>query len=319
MAAHGSKKVIYAALAGNFAITVTKFAAGFFTGSSAMLTEGVHSLVDTGNQILLLYGIKRSARPADKEHPFGYGMELYFWSFLVAILIFAVGSGISIYEGIQKTLHPHEVTNAYLNYIVLSISLVFEGIVWRIALKEMLRTKGNRSLLRAVRDSKDPTVFTVLFEDTAAMLGLIIAFVGIFLADTLNMPMLDGIASIGIGLVLAVTALFLAYECKSLLTGEGASRETMADIHNVLEAEKSILGVNEVLTLHLGPNNILVAISLDFVSTINADTIERTVSELEAKIAELIPEVDRIFIEAQSLGGHRRMQSERDPKAKDKE
>lgn len=311
MAAHGSKKVIYAALVGNFAISVTKFGAGFFTGSSAMITEGVHSLVDTGNQVLLLYGLKSSARPADKEHPFGYGMELYFWTFLVAILIFAVGSGISIYEGIQKTLHPHEVTNVYVNYIVLGVSIVFEFFVWRIALIEMLKLKGDRSLLRAVQDSKDPTVFTVLFEDTAAMLGLIIALVGIFLADVLDMPVLDGVASIGIGIVLAATALFLAYECKSLLTGEGASRETLKDIHKILEAEKSILHVNEVLTLHLGPNNLLVAISLDFVSSVNADTIEETVTELEAKIAAITPEVDRIFIEAQSHGGHRRMHQAR--------
>lgn len=313
MAAHGSKKVIYAALVGNFAISVTKFSAAFFTGSSAMLTEGVHSLVDTGNQVLLLYGLKSSARPADKKHPFGYGMELYFWTFLVAILIFAVGAGISLYEGIQKTLHPHEVTNVYINYIVLGISIVFEFFVWRIALIEMLKLKGDRTLFRAIRDSKDPTVFTVLFEDTAAMLGLIIALVGIFLADTLNMPRLDGIASIGIGLVLAATALFLAYECKSLLTGEGASRETVAEIEKILSAEKSILGVNEVLTLHLGPNNLLVAISLDFVSTIKADSIEQLVTELEAQITRATPEVDRIFIEAQSLGGHRRMQEVREP------
>lgn len=308
MASHGSKSVIYAALVGNFAISVTKFSAGFFTGSSAMITEGVHSLVDTGNQLLLLYGIKSSSRPADKKHPFGYGMELYFWTFLVAILIFAVGAGISIYEGIQKTIHPHPVTHAYINYIVLGLSLVFEGIVWRVAYKEMLKIKGDRTLLRAVRDSKDPTVFTVLFEDTAAMLGLFVALVGIFLADVLNMPVLDGIASIGIGIILALTALFLAYECKSLLTGEGADPATQEAIRERVSARRGVLGVNEVLTLHLGPNNLLVAISLDFVNTMTAAEIEQTVSELEVEIAAMVPEVDRIFIEAQSLSGHRRAQ-----------
>lgn len=307
MAGHGSSKtVIYAALVGNFAISVTKFGAGFFTGSSAMITEGVHSLVDTGNQLLLLYGLKRSGRPADKYHPFGYGMELYFWAFLVAILIFAVGAGISIYEGIHKVMDPHEISNAYINYIVLGISICFEAVVWWVALKEMIRIKGDRPMLRAIRDSKDPTVFTVLFEDTAAMLGLITAFVGIYLAQTLNMPMLDGVASIVIGLILAATALFLAYECKGLLTGEGASPETIDEIEAILAEEKSILGVNELLTLHLGPQDILVAISLDFVDTATADDVETTVSTLEDKISSAIPEVGRIFIEAQSFGGHTR-------------
>lgn len=309
MASHGSKGVIYAALAGNFAISVTKFGAGFFTGSSAMITEGVHSLVDTGNQLLLLYGIKSSSRPADKQHPFGYGMELYFWTFLVAILIFGLGAGISIYEGIQKTLHPHPVTNAYVNYIVLGLSLIFEGIVWRIALLEMLKVKGNRTLLRAVRDSKDPTVFTVLFEDTAALLGLTVALVGVFLTELLDMPVLDGIASIGIGIILALTAVFLAIECKSLLTGEGADPNTVDDIRKAIGARRGILGINEVLTLHLGPNNILVAISIDFVNSLTATEIEQTVCELEAEIATMVPEVDRIFIEAQSLNSHRRTQN----------
>jgi cation diffusion facilitator family transporter len=306
MAAHSSKLVIYAALAGNFAISVTKFVAGFFTGSSAMLTEGVHSLVDTGNQLLLLYGLRQSSRPADKYHPFGYGMELYFWTFLVAILIFAVGAGISIYEGVQKTLHPHPITNAYVNYIVLGLSIAFEGAVWWIALREMLKIKGNRSILRAVRDSKDPTVFTVLFEDTAAMLGLMTALIGIFLAQTLNIPALDGIASIIIGLILAATALFLAYESKSLLTGEAASPETVDQIQSILDSTKGVLNTNELLTLHLGPNDILVAVSLDFVNSISADDIEATVSEIENRITASISNVGRIFIEAQSEGGHLR-------------
>lgn len=306
MAAHSSTKVIIAALAGNFAISVTKFAAGFFTGSSAMITEGVHSLVDTGNQLLLLWGLRQSARPANKAHPFGYGMELYFWTFLVAILVFALGAGISIYEGVQKTLNPHPVTNAYVNYIVLGISIVFEGFVWQIALREMLKTKGDRTLLRAVHESKDPTVFTVLFEDTAAMLGLIVAFVGIFLGQVFDLPILDGIASIVIGLILAGTALFLAYECKSLLTGESAAPETVDKIEAILAEETGIVGINELLTLHLGPTDILVAISLDFVNSMTAGEVEETVSHIEERIVAVVPEAGRIFIEAQSLGRHRR-------------
>ena len=213
-----SKKVIFAALAGNFAISVTKFGAGFFTGSSAMLTEGVHSLVDTGNQLLLLYGLRRSKLPADEQHPFGYGKELYFWTFLVAILIFGLGAGISIYEGVHKALDPHPVTNAHINYIVLSISIVFEAIVWRIAFLEFRKSAGNRGLWKAVIGSKDPTVFTVLFEDTAAMAGLLIAFTGILCAQIFDMPVLDAYASIGIGLVLAVTALVTNRDLPLLLS-----------------------------------------------------------------------------------------------------
>ncbi len=180
--ASGSKKVIYAALAGNSLIAVIKFFAASATGSAAMLSEGIHSLVDTGNQGLLLFGIHRSKRPADEKHPFGYGSEIYFWAFVVAILIFAVGAGVSMYEGVQKVVHPHPITDPMINYMVLGFAFVFEGIAWGIALKEFSSTKGKRTYVQALRESKDPTVFTVLFEDTAAMLGLIVAFIGIFLA-----------------------------------------------------------------------------------------------------------------------------------------
>ena len=184
--ATGSRKVIFAALAGNALIAVTKFVAATITGSSAMLSEGIHSLVDTGNQGLLLYGLRRAKKPADEKHPFGYGAELYFWAFVVAILIFAVGSGISIYEGVQKVLHPHEVANPAINYIVLGLAMCFEAVAWWIAFKEFQTTRGKRGYLEAVRQSKDPTVFTVLFEDTAAMLGLVVAFLGILGAQYLG-------------------------------------------------------------------------------------------------------------------------------------
>ena len=233
--ASGSKKVIFAALVGNALIAVTKFFAASITGSSAMLSEGIHSLVDTGNQGLLLYGIKRAAKPADEKHPFGYGAELYFWAFVVAILIFALGSGISIYEGVQKILNPHEMSDPTINYIVLAAAMVFEGVAWNIAYREFKSVKGNRSFMQEVRDSKDPTVFTVLFEDTAAMLGLIVAMIGIYLAHALAMPALDGVASIVIGIILAVTAMLLAYETKGLLIGESASPE-------VVEAIKVLIG-----------------------------------------------------------------------------
>ncbi|MGI9451618.1 MAG: cation diffusion facilitator family transporter, partial [Geminicoccaceae bacterium] len=221
MAASSSKTVIYAALIGNGLIAITKFIAAAFTGSAAMLSEAVHSVVDTGNQGLLLYGIKRSNRPPDDRHPFGYGMELYFWAFVVAILIFAGGAGISIYHGVEKILHPHPVENAYVNYIVLALAMVFEAFAWWVAFRAFQVAKGKLGYFEAVRRSKDPALFTVLFEDSAAMLGLIVAMVGIALGQWLDMPILDGVASVLIGVILAVTAALLAYEAKGLLIGEG--------------------------------------------------------------------------------------------------
>ena len=306
MAAQGSKKVIYAALVGNGLIAVTKFGAAAVTGSSAMLSEAVHSVVDTGNQILLLYGLKRAARPADGAHPFGYGMELYFWTFVVAILIFAVGAGISIYEGISKLLAPHPISSPHVNYIVLAIAMVFEAAAWWVAFKEFNRSKGRLGYLAAVRQSKDPTVFTVLFEDSAAMLGLIAAFIGIFLSDRLGMPALDGAASIVIGLILGGTAVLLAYESKGLLIGEGARPAVIAGIRKIASGKAGIERVNELLTMHLGPRDVLLTLSLDFDDQISAGQVERAISEMESEIKAAYPEVTRVFIEAQSWPAHLR-------------
>ncbi|RVA22270.1 cation diffusion facilitator family transporter, partial [Mesorhizobium sp. M7D.F.Ca.US.004.03.1.1] len=231
MAGHGgSKRVIYAALAGNLAIAVTKFAAALFTGSSAMLSEGVHSLVDTGNGGVLLYGMRRAARPADRTHPLGHARELYFWSFIVALLVFALGAGVSFYEGVVHIMAPEPVANAEVTYIVLGLAFLFEGSSWWVALKEFRKQKGKEGWLQAVQSSKDPSVYTVLFEDSAALLGLIVAFAGILAADLLEMPELDGAASIGIGLILGATAIFLARESKGLLIGEPASLEVQRQV-----------------------------------------------------------------------------------------
>ncbi|WP_380058945.1 cation diffusion facilitator family transporter (plasmid) [Falsihalocynthiibacter sp. SS001] len=299
MATSGSRTVIFAALAANALVAATKFAAASFTGSSAMLSEAVHSLVDTGNQGLLLLGIKRAKRPADPSHPFGYGMELYFWSFVVAILIFGIGAGISFYEGIHKIQDPHPVTSPHINYIVLGLALIFEGVVWVIAFKELRATKGDHGYFEAVRRSKDPTVFTVLFEDTAAMLGLIVAFFGIFLGQMLDMPVLDGVASLIIGGILAVTASYLAYECKSLLTGESASRKVVAGIEQIIKKESGIRGVNELLTMHFGPQEILLNVSIDFSDKLSSGEVQDRVSSLEHNIKTAYPSITRVFIEAQ--------------------
>ena len=300
MANPSSKKAIYAALAGNSLIAITKFGAAAYTGSSAMFSEAVHSLVDTGNQGLLLYGMKRAKRPADKSHPFGYGMELYFWSFVVAILIFGLGAGISFYEGIHKIQEPEVVSKPMINYIVLALAMVFEGFACMVAYKEFKKTQGKLDLIAAVRRSKDPTLFTVLFEDTAAMLGLVVAMVGIFLAQALNMPVLDGVASVLIGCILAATAALLAIECKGLLVGEAASERVVSGIQAILTSSPHILNVNEVLTVHFGPKDILLNVSLDFKDQMSSAQVEEAVTHMESKIKGTYPEVKRVFIEAQS-------------------
>ena len=305
MASHASKKVIYAALAGNGAIAVTKFFAASITGSSAMLSEAIHSVVDTGNQGLLLYGIRRAKRPADPQHPFGYSMELYFWTFVVAILIFAVGAGISAYEGIIKLMNPHPVTSPHINYIVLGLAMVFEAGAWWIAFREFRRSKGSLGYLAAVRRSKDPTVFTVLFEDSAAMLGLIAAFLGIALGQALDMPELDGVASIVIGVILALTAALLAYESKGLLIGEGADPQVVAGVREIVQTKQGIERVNELLTMHLGPQDVLLTLSLDFEDRLSAGDVEAAITELEDLIKLAFPQISRVFIEAQSWKAHR--------------
>ena len=215
MASHGSKTVIYAALAGNTLIGASKFGAAWFTGSSAMLSEAIHSLVDTGNQGLMLHGMRQAAKPATSEHPFGHGLKLYFWTFIVAILIFGLGAGVAVLEGIDKILRPHPLESPGVNYAVLALGVVFEGATWLVALRAFRVGKGRRRWMDAIRSSKDPTVFTVLFEDTAALLGLLVAAAGIAAGQIFDLPIMDGIASVVIGLLLALTAGFLAYESQS--------------------------------------------------------------------------------------------------------
>jgi cation diffusion facilitator family transporter len=277
-----------------------------FTGSSAMLSEAVHSVVDTGNQWLLLYGLRRSERPADVAHPFGYGMELYFWTFVVAILIFGLGAGVSIYEGASKLLDPHPVTNPSINFIVLGVAAAFEGAAWWIAFREFGRRRGRLGFVAAVRGSKDPTVFTVLFEDSAALLGLIAAFAGIALSEALDMPELDAAASIVIGLILAITAMLLAYESKGLLVGESARPAVLRGVREIVSGQSGVSGVNELLTMHLGPRDVLLTLSLDFDDGLSAAEVEGAVSAMEQRIKERFPEVTRVFIEAQGGPDHRR-------------
>lgn len=298
--ATGSKKVIYAALAGNALIALTKFVAATITGSSAMLSEGIHSLVDTGNQVLLLNGLKRAQKPPDKNFPFGYGKEIYFWSFVVAILIFGLGAGISIYEGIIHLLHPEPVKTPYINYIVIAIAMIFEGFAWYFAFKEFTKSKGKWSYLTAVQRAKDPSIFVILFEDSAAMIGLVVAFLGIFLGQITGIVYFDGAASIVIGLILAGTATWLAYETKGLLIGESANESKINGIRELASAYDVVEHVNEVLTLHMGPEFILVNISLDFDNSATADKVEETIELLDTDIKRNYPLVKRVFVEAEA-------------------
>ncbi|WP_455216913.1 cation diffusion facilitator family transporter [Kaarinaea lacus] len=300
MSTSSSKKVIFAALIGNTLIAITKFIAASITGSSAMLSEGIHSVVDTGNQVLLLYGLKAAQKPADERFPFGHGKEIYFWSFVVAILIFAVGSGISLYEGIHHVLNPSPIENPSINYIVLGFAMLFEGGAWYFAFREFAQVKGSFSYIEAVKRGKDPSMFTVLFEDSAAMLGLIAAFLGILLGQLTGNPVFDGVASIVIGLILGGTATWLAHETKGLLIGESANREVVNGIRTLAMAYPYVQHVNEVLTMHMGPDYILVNLSIDFKDEATAQELESAIAQLDRRIKIDYPEVKRVFVEAEA-------------------
>ena len=297
--AASSKKVIYAALIGNSLIAVTKFVAASISGSSAMLSEGIHSLVDTGNQVLLLYGLSRSKRPADEHFPFGYGKEVYFWSFVVAILVFALGSGVSIYEGVHRLIEPEPLGDPTINYIVLGLAMLFEGGAWLFAFKEFSKAKGSKGYFQAVREGKDPTLFVVLFEDSAAMLGLLFALTGVALGDITEDPSYDAAASIAIGLLLGVTAVWLAYETKGLLIGESAKKSVVDGIKRIVSKSDYVEHVNEVLTVHMGPEYILANISIDFSSSASGDDVEKSIELLDRRIKQKFPRIKRIFIEAE--------------------
>jgi len=296
MASSGSRKVIFAALAGNLAIAVTKFVAALWTGSSAMLSEAIHSTVDTGNQGLLLWGLRRSARPADETHPFGYGMEIYFWSFVVALLVFSLGGAFSIYEGLHKIAEPEPVESAWVNFVVLGASLVFEGLSFRTGWIEMRERFPTETLFSALRASKDPGLFAVLVEDTAALAGLVVALVGLTLAQLLDSPVLDGVASIGIGAVLVGAAIFLARETLSLMSGESASRQVLDDARRVLAADPRVERVEEILSMHLGPDSILLGVSIVLNDALDSRAIEEAVHDLSAALTARQPRISRVFV-----------------------
>lgn len=295
-----SRLVVFAALSGNAIIAVIKFIAALLTGSAAMFSEGIHSVVDTANQGLLLYGMHRAKRPADEEFPFGYGKEVYFWSFVVAIQLFGLGAVFSVYEGVHHILAATPLEDPHVSYIVLGLSLVFEGSSWGFALHNFAEYKGRRSYLQAIRRGKDPTMFMVLFEDSAAILGVLIAFLGVFLSAWSGNGWFDGAASIAIGVVLGVTAVLLGREVKGLLIGESANRPIVDGIRALALSLPEIDAINETLTMHVGPEFILVNISVAFRNELNAGQIAAAVARLDRQIKERFPNVKRVFIEVES-------------------
>lgn len=294
------KRVVYAALFGNLAIAATKFVAAAITGSSAMLSEAVHSTVDSINEVLLLYGSARAARPPDDSHPFGYGRELYFWAFIVALLVLALGAGVSIYEGISHLQHPEPMTRPMVNYVVLGISLLFEGGSWAVALREFRSGKGTLGYFEAFRRSKNPTTFTVLFEDTAALVGLAIALAGVAASHVLGRPEFDGIASIAIGGVLVVSSLLLARETKGLLMGESAHPHVRDDILRIAAADPAIRSANGVLTMQMGPDQVIAALSVEFDDALTTPQIEACVSRIEHALKMQQPAIAALFVKPQT-------------------
>ena len=296
-----AKKTIYAAMAANFAIAIIKFIAASITGSSAMLSEGIHSVVDTGNELLLLLGLRLSKQPADDSHPFGYGLELYFWTLIVALFIFAVGGGMSIYEGIRHIRHPEPLTDPRWNYGVLALATIFEGYSWSVEQQEILARTSEANFWTAIRASKDPTVFTILMEDTAALIGLFVAFLGVLSGHFLGNVYLDGVASIVIGVILCGVALLLAIESKGLLIGEGATAETVASIREITNNDPAVEKVITLLTLHFGPQEILLNLEINFVDDLETEELAIAVERLESSIRTKHSEIQNIFIEAKSI------------------
>lgn len=293
-----SKLSIYAALAANIGIAIIKFIAAAITGSSSMLSEGIHSAVDSGNQILLLVGIKRSKRPADESHPFGHGQELYFWSLIVAVLIFGLGGGMSVYEGVIHIKNPEALSSPFWNYVVLAIAILFESASFVIAIKGFLKLEGKGDFFRKLRESKDPSLFVVIYEDGAALMGLFLAGAGIFLSHYFNDPRIDGAASILIGILLAFVAVTLVRESRNLLIGESANKKQVELIKSLVNADEDVETLRPPLTMQMGPNEILLALDIQFKTQLHGTEVAEVIQRLEKKIKEEIPMVNQIFIEA---------------------
>lgn len=300
-AEHESRVAIIAAILGNIAIAATKFVAAAFTGSSAMISEGIHSIVDTGNGGLMLLGLRKSRQAPDFEHPFGHGKELYFWSLIVALAIFAVGCGMSLYEGITHLMHPEPIGNPGWNYAVLGFAFVFEGTSWVFGWRVFRRAKGKRGIFEAIHKSKDPSSFMVFFEDSAALLGLVIAFMGIFAGQLLHNPYMDGLASIMIGLLLGLVSIFLAFESKGLLIGEGVDRESLRRIRRLVEEDTAVMHVSRLLTMYFGPHEVMLTLEVKFQDDLSMVKVRSAIRRIQKSVQQEYPDITRIYFASESL------------------
>jgi cation diffusion facilitator family transporter len=292
---------VYVAMTANLVIAAAKFIAAVVTGSSAMFAEGIHSLVDTINELLLLVGVRRSRRPADDLHPFGYGKELYFWSLVVAMTLFGIGGGLSIYKGVSHILNPVPITDPVWNYIILAVAFVSEGTSWTFARMALHRKFPGLGLLRSMKKSKDPTVFMVAGEDTTALAGLVAAFFGVWLSHRYQNPYFDGAASVTIGLLLTAMAFFLASETKKLLVGERTEPEVIRHVEEISNRDPAVAKVRRSLTMHFGPHEILLAMDIEFDPALSADELVQAVDRLESAIKDKHPKINRIFIEGKAF------------------
>lgn len=300
----GSKIAVFAAITGNLVIALIKFIAAAVTGSSAMISEGIHSVVDTGNGCLVLLGLNRSHKPADETHPFGYGKSLYYWTHIVAVSIFGIGGGMSLYEGISHIRHvapAMEMGDPTAAYLVLAISLVVEGCSFTVAIRQFMHAKGDTGSWQYIRQSKDPSLYTVVLEDSAAVLGLIFAFLGIFLGHLFNNPYLDGMASIAIGLLLMSVAGILASRTMGLLLGEGVNPKERADIRARVESDPAVTRAGDILTMYMGPNDLLVNMGVCFAPGTTAEQMHGAINRIETDLRNAYPQVNRVYIEAESL------------------
>ncbi len=298
--AQGSRKVIYAGLIANLLVAATKVGAAVVTQSVAMLSEAVHSLVDTSNELLLLYGAHRAARAPNAEHPLGYGREVYFWSFIVSLMVFVLGACVSVAVGIHHLMHPEMMERPIVNYVVLAFAALFEGGSWWVALREFRKRKGGRGYVQAAEETKDPSTMMVFLEDSAALAGIAIAFAGTAATQLLDEPLYDGVASIGIGALLAVVAWFLARENKKLLIGEGASAQLVEAVGQLARTEPGVTHFNGLLSIHLAPREVLMALSIDFDASLKASEVQAVVARLEKRIREKHPEVSLLLVKPQT-------------------
>jgi cation diffusion facilitator family transporter len=298
-----NNRTLLIAFAANLGIAVSKFGAAMVTGSSAMLTEGVHSVVDSSNQLLLIWGRRQSRKPPDRQHPFGYGRELYFWSFVVAVLVFALGAGVSVYEGVVHILAPEPAVSPLVAYGVLLVAFLLEGGSTFAAFREFRAAKGSLGWFAAVRQSKDPPTFIVLLENGAAMAGIVAAAIGLALSQATGNPFFDGAASVVIGIILGLTALLLAVESKALLIGEAADPALVDSIYAAALRQRGIVGVGHVLTVHSAPDQITVVMSADFDDSITAGDVERIIADIEREVEAHWPDVKRLYIRPQQDAG----------------